>query len=54
MILPLPTSRQHEGERIPGKFGYGEIAETEDNKLEIDFEQAGRKRVMDSFVTAGG
>jgi len=35
------------------KFGYGEIVEIEGNKLEIDFEQAGRKRVMDSFVIAG-
>jgi DNA helicase II / ATP-dependent DNA helicase PcrA len=35
------------------KFGYGTVAEIEGNKLEIDFEQAGRKRVMDSFVTAG-
>ena len=33
------------------KFGYGLIAEIEGNKLEIDFETAGRKRVMDSFVT---
>ena len=33
------------------KFGYGAIAEIEGNKLEIDFEQAGRKRVLDSFVT---
>ena len=33
------------------KFGYGTIAEIEGNKLEIDFEQSGRKRVMDSFVT---
>jgi DNA helicase-2/ATP-dependent DNA helicase PcrA len=33
------------------KFGYGQIAAIEGNKLEIDFEQAGRKRVMDSFVT---
>lgn len=33
------------------KFGYGEIAEIEGNKLEIDFDQAGRKRVIDSFVT---
>jgi DNA helicase-2/ATP-dependent DNA helicase PcrA len=32
------------------KFGYGLIAEIEGNKLEIDFETAGRKRVMDSFV----
>ncbi|UZK69735.1 UvrD-helicase domain-containing protein [Sphingomonas sp. S1-29] len=35
------------------KFGYGSIAEIEGNKLEIDFETAGRKRVMDSFVTVG-
>ena len=35
------------------KFGYGVIAEIEGNKLEIDFEAAGRKRVMDSFVTIG-
>ena len=35
------------------KFGYGDIAEIEGNKLEIDFDAAGRKRVMDSFVTAG-
>jgi len=35
------------------KFGYGEIAEIEGNKLEIDFESAGRKRVMDSFVSLG-
>ncbi|MBB4639900.1 ATP-dependent helicase [Rhizorhapis suberifaciens] len=33
------------------KFGYGTIAEIEGNKLEIDFELSGRKRVMDSFVT---
>ncbi len=35
------------------KFGYGAIAQIEGNKLEIDFETAGRKRVMDSFVTHG-
>jgi DNA helicase II / ATP-dependent DNA helicase PcrA len=35
------------------KFGYGAITEIEGNKLEIDFEAAGRKRVMDSFVTIG-
>ena len=33
------------------KFGYGAIAEIEGNKLEIEFETAGHKRVMDSFVT---
>ena len=32
------------------KFGYGIVAAQDGNKLEIDFEQAGRKRVIDSFV----
>lgn len=32
------------------KFGTGTIAAQEGNKLEIDFEAAGRKRVIDSFV----
>lgn len=32
------------------KFGYGAITAIEGNKLEIDFEKAGPKRVMDSFV----
>ncbi len=35
------------------KFGYGTIAEIEGNKLEVEFEVAGRKRVLDSFVSAG-
>jgi len=33
------------------KFGYGQVAEVEGNKLEIDFEHSGRKRVLDSFVS---
>ncbi len=33
------------------KFGYGTVAEIEGNKLEIDFEHAGRKRVLDSFIS---
>jgi DNA helicase-2/ATP-dependent DNA helicase PcrA len=33
------------------KFGYGLVTEIEGNKLEIDFEHAGTKRVLDSFVT---
>ncbi|MBO9516783.1 MAG: UvrD-helicase domain-containing protein [Porphyrobacter sp.] len=32
------------------KFGYGEVVDQEGNKLEIEFEQSGRKRVIDSFV----
>jgi DNA helicase-2/ATP-dependent DNA helicase PcrA len=40
------------GQRVfHGKFGYGTIAVIEGNKLEIDFEHAGRKKVLDSFVT---
>jgi len=32
------------------KFGYGEIMDIDGNKLEVEFEQAGSKRVLDSFV----
>ncbi|MBB5698670.1 ATP-dependent helicase [Sphingomonas yantingensis] len=35
------------------KFGYGTIDAIEGNKLEVEFEHAGRKRVMDSFVSIG-
>jgi DNA helicase-2/ATP-dependent DNA helicase PcrA len=33
------------------KFGNGTVAAQEGNKLEIDFDSAGRKRVIDSFVS---
>jgi len=32
------------------KFGYGRVRSVEDNKLAIDFEHAGDKKVMDAFV----
>jgi len=35
------------------KFGYGTIAAVEGNKLSIDFEKTGRKKVLDSFVSRG-
>ena len=39
------------GERVFHiKFGYGRITAIEGNKLTIDFEKAGEKRVIDSFV----
>ncbi len=42
------------GERVfHEKFGYGVIRAVEGNKLTIDFEKAGEKRVIDSFVTRG-
>ena len=35
------------------KFGYGDVAEVDGNKLTVDFDKAGRKRVVDSFVERG-
>ena len=32
------------------KFGYGHVRVIEGNKLLVDFEKAGEKRVIDSFV----
>jgi DNA helicase-2/ATP-dependent DNA helicase PcrA len=33
------------------KFGYGRITRIDGNKLTIDFDKAGEKRVLDSFVS---
>ena len=39
------------GQRVfHDKFGYGQVMGQEGNKLEIEFEQAGTKRLLDSFV----
>ena len=32
------------------KFGYGRVTATDDDRLDIDFEKAGQKRVLDRFV----
>lgn len=32
------------------KFGYGRVVSADDNKLDVEFDKAGRKRVLDSFV----
>jgi len=55
-----PPSRGQEVKRVGGfavgdrvfhqKFGYGIVRVVEDNKLEINFEHAGDKKVMDAFV----
>ena len=40
------------GERVfHQKFGYGRIVGVEGNKLLVDFDHAGEKRVIDNFVT---
>jgi DNA helicase II / ATP-dependent DNA helicase PcrA len=35
------------------KFGYGDVVSIEGNKLTIDFEKAGTKKVLESFVQRG-
>jgi len=35
------------------KFGYGKVTEAEGHKLTVEFDNAGRKRVVDSFLQAG-
>ena len=63
---PRPAPRTIEGELIASststsafgigervfhqKFGYGRVAEVDGNKLTVDFEKSGRKRVVDSFL----
>jgi DNA helicase-2/ATP-dependent DNA helicase PcrA len=32
------------------KFGYGRVAQVDGNKLTVDFDKAGQKKVVDSFV----
>ncbi|MBL0915338.1 MAG: UvrD-helicase domain-containing protein [Sphingopyxis sp.] len=34
------------------KFGYGEIIDIDGNKLDVEFDQAGSKKVLDGFVRA--
>ncbi|ACK49567.1 UvrD/REP helicase [Methylocella silvestris BL2] len=36
------------------KFGYGAVAAVDGNKLTVDFDKAGRKMVLESFVEAKG
>jgi len=42
------------GERVfHQKFGYGRVKAVEGNKLTVDFDKAGEKKVIDQFVTRG-
>ncbi|HEX6980331.1 MAG TPA: UvrD-helicase domain-containing protein [Alphaproteobacteria bacterium] len=46
-----PSKPFEKGSRVfHQKFGYGRVVAVEAGKLDIEFEHAGRKRVMDSFV----
>ncbi|HEY9218097.1 MAG TPA: UvrD-helicase domain-containing protein [Phenylobacterium sp.] len=48
---PSHKSDYSRGDRVfHVKFGYGKISGIEGNKLTVDFEKAGEKKVIDSFV----
>ncbi len=48
---PRPAAPYARGARVfHQKFGYGTVAAVEDDKLDIDFDVAGRKKVIDGFV----
>ena len=48
---PKSSSGWKKGERVfHQKFGYGAVRVIEGNKLLVDFEKAGEKRVIDTFV----
>ena len=50
---PRPASPFQAGARVfHQKFGYGTVVAVDNDKLEIEFDQAGTKKVMDSFVVA--
>ncbi|MGZ5938640.1 MAG: hypothetical protein ACXWLD_01270, partial [Rhizomicrobium sp.] len=46
------ASEYARGDRVfHQKFGYGRVASVEGNKLGVDFDKAGEKKVIDTFVT---
>jgi len=48
---PARADKINVGQRVfHQKFGYGQVVASDDDKLDIDFEKAGQKRVMDRFV----
>ena len=48
---PARTERIPVGARVfHQKFGYGRVMSVQDDRLEVDFEKAGQKRLLDSFV----
>ncbi len=49
---PLPAAFGIGDRVFHQKFGYGHVVAADGNKLEIEFDKAGTKKVIDSFVTA--
>ena len=51
---PSAAGAYKRGDRVfHQKFGYGAVTLVEGSKLTVNFEKAGEKRVIDSFVSAG-
>ena len=49
---PVPVSDFAIGERVfHDKFGYGIVEDVDGDKLEVNFETTGSKKIMDSFVS---
>lgn len=52
LVVKPSSSKYKVGQRVFHiKFGYGIIAESDGNKLTINFDHTGTKKVMDSFVS---
>ncbi len=53
-VIGADESKYVLGDRIfHMKFGYGEVINVDGNKLTVQFDKAGQKRVLDSFVEGG-
>jgi DNA helicase-2/ATP-dependent DNA helicase PcrA len=52
VAVSAPTNSAYSrGDRVfHVKFGYGQVAGVEGNKLTVTFDKAGEKKVIDSFV----
>jgi DNA helicase-2/ATP-dependent DNA helicase PcrA len=56
-VFEQPAARPARADKIPvgarvfhQKFGYGRVMAVDDDRLEINFETSGEKRVLDRFV----
>ena len=52
-VIPKPKAQSQfkVGDRVfHDKFGYGDVAAIDGNKLDINFDQSSAKKVIDSFV----
>jgi DNA helicase-2/ATP-dependent DNA helicase PcrA len=48
---PTSSARYAKGDRVfHQKFGYGEVTGVEDDRLDVHFDKAGEKRLIDRFV----